>query len=157
MLRADSKVLQARVQFICASGPSRAEREAVGARLSQDEFLAARDRPQSRHLSSEARANLTTILYPFSVKLALGDSVRMSVAEHDAMHVYRKLVDDLLSRAEQIKKDAQIEPPLTEAHLGESIWAIQVEEERLVEQLSQQTRFAAVELAFREKFYSLLV
>jgi THO complex subunit 1 len=80
----------------------------------------------------------------------------MSVAEHDAMHVYRKLVDDLLSRAEQIKKDAQIEPPLTEAHLGESIWAIQVEEERLVEQLSQQTRFAAVELAFREKFYSLL-
>ncbi|EAW20472.1 THO complex subunit THO1/HPR1 [Aspergillus fischeri NRRL 181] len=80
----------------------------------------------------------------------------MSLAEHDAMHVYRNLVDDLLNRAEQIKKDAQIEPPLTEAHLGESIWAIQGEEERLVEQLSQQTRFAAVELAFREKFYSLL-
>jgi THO complex subunit 1 len=95
--------------------------------------------------------------YPFSVKLALGDSVRMSLAEHDAMHIYRKLVDDLLNRAEQIKKDAQIEPPLTEAHLGESIWAIQGEEKQMVEQLSQQTRFAAVELAFREKFYNLLV
>ncbi|KAF7172699.1 hypothetical protein CNMCM5623_004886 [Aspergillus felis] len=72
------------------------------------------------------------------------------------MDVYRKLVDDLLNRAEQIKQDAQIEPPLTEAHLGDSIWAIQGEEKRLVEQLNQQTRFAAVELAFREKFYSLL-
>ncbi|EAL84580.2 hypothetical protein KXX33_008034 [Aspergillus fumigatus] len=80
----------------------------------------------------------------------------MSLAEHDAMHIYRKLVDDLLNRAEQIKKDAQIEPPLTEAHLGESIWAIQGEEKQMVEQLSQQTRFAAVELAFREKFYNLL-
>ncbi|GIJ82546.1 hypothetical protein Asppvi_001054 [Aspergillus pseudoviridinutans] len=80
----------------------------------------------------------------------------MSVADHDAMHIYRKLVDDLLNRAEQIKQDAQIEPPLTEAHLGDSIWAIQGEEKRLVEQLNQQTRFAAVELAFREKFYSLL-
>ncbi|GFF55109.1 uncharacterized protein P25A2.03 [Aspergillus udagawae] len=80
----------------------------------------------------------------------------MSVADHDAMHVYRKLVDDLLNRAEQIKQDAQIEPPLTEAHLGDSIWAIQGEEKQLVEQLNQQTRFAAVELAFREKFYSLL-
>lgn len=81
----------------------------------------------------------------------------MSVADYDATHVYRRLVNDLLDRAEQIKQDAQIEPPLTEAHLGDSIWAIQGEEKHLVEQLSQQTRFAAVELAFREKFYSLLV
>ncbi|KAF7116534.1 hypothetical protein CNMCM5793_005015 [Aspergillus hiratsukae] len=80
----------------------------------------------------------------------------MSAADHDATHVYRRLVDDLLNRADQIKQDAQIEPPLTEAHLGDSIWAIQGEEKQLVEQLSQQTRFAAVELAFRERFYSLL-
>ncbi|EAW13358.1 THO complex subunit THO1/HPR1 [Aspergillus clavatus NRRL 1] len=80
----------------------------------------------------------------------------MAVAELEAMRVYRGLVNNLLERAAQVKEDGQIKPPLTEAHLGESIWSTQGEDKQEVEQVSQQTQFAAVELAFREKFYSLL-
>ncbi|GKZ21437.1 THO complex subunit 1 [Aspergillus brasiliensis] len=73
-----------------------------------------------------------------------------------AIHAYRRLIDDLLNRAERAKPDNHIEPPLTESQLGDSIWLIQGNDEPLAKGLSQQTQFAAVEIAFREKFYSLL-
>ena len=80
--------------------------------------------------------------------------VGMDVA---ATPIYRKLVDDLLNRAERAKPDKQIEPPLAEAQLGESIWHIHGDDAQVVDRLSQQTQFAAVEIAFREKFYHVLV
>ncbi|GLA41804.1 THO complex subunit 1 [Aspergillus niger] len=80
----------------------------------------------------------------------------MADVDVGAIHAYRRLIDDLLNRAERAKPDNHIEPPLTESQLGDSIWLIQGDDEQLAKGLSQQTQFAAVEIAFREKFYSLL-
>lgn len=81
----------------------------------------------------------------------------MASFDVDTVNVYRKLVDRLLECAENAKPDKQIEPPLSEAHLGETPWLIQGDDERIVSNLGQQTQFAAVEVAFREKFYNILV
>lgn len=81
----------------------------------------------------------------------------MADVDVEATHAYRRLVDDLLDRAAQAKPGKQIEPPLTEAQLGESIWVIKGADENIVKDLAQPTQYAAVEIAFREKFYSLLV
>ncbi|CAG8108937.1 unnamed protein product [Penicillium salamii] len=70
--------------------------------------------------------------------------------------VYRRQVDSLLDRAAQVKPDKQIEPPLSESQLGEPTWQLSPEDQKATEQLSQQTRLAAVEIAFREKFYRVL-
>ncbi|KAE8308508.1 THO complex subunit 1 transcription elongation factor-domain-containing protein [Aspergillus transmontanensis] len=80
----------------------------------------------------------------------------MADKDVESIHVYRRLVDDLLTRAELVKPDKQIEPPLTETHLGEAIWKVEGDDEQVASRLSQQTQFAAVEIAFRERFYSLL-
>ncbi|KAJ5675734.1 hypothetical protein N7462_008631 [Penicillium macrosclerotiorum] len=80
----------------------------------------------------------------------------MANPEVEAVQVYSKVIDDLLERAARAKPDAQIEPPLTEALLGEPIWQVPAEYESTVKHLNQQTRFAAVEIAFREKFYRTL-
>ena len=78
--------------------------------------------------------------------------------EDDAgVYVYKRLVDSLLDRASQVKPDKQIEPPLTETHLGESIWQVPSEDDKSTQNLSPQTKLAAVEIAFREKFYRVLV
>lgn len=71
--------------------------------------------------------------------------------------MYRGLVDNLLDRAAQVKPDKQIEPPVTEALLGEPIWQVAEQDKNAVNQLNQQTQLAAVEIAFREKFYRILV
>jgi THO complex subunit 1 len=73
------------------------------------------------------------------------------------VQIYKRLVDSLLDRAAQVKLDKQIEPPLTEAHLGETIWKPLPQDEEAIKHLNQQTRPAAVEIAFRQKFYHLLV
>ncbi|GAB1209537.1 hypothetical protein APSETT445_008318 [Aspergillus pseudonomiae] len=80
----------------------------------------------------------------------------MADEDVESIHIYRRLVDRLLARAELVKPDKQIEPPLTEAHLGEAIWKVEGDDEKVANRLSQQTQFAAVEIAFRERFYSLL-
>ncbi|KAJ5824303.1 THO complex subunit THOC1 [Penicillium robsamsonii] len=72
------------------------------------------------------------------------------------VQVYKRLVDSLLDRAAQVKPDKQIEPPLTETHLGESIWQVPSEDDNAIKHLSPQTKVAAVEIAFREKFYRIL-
>ena len=81
----------------------------------------------------------------------------MAETDIEAVTVYRGLVSDLLDRAAQAKPDRHIEPPLTESHLGESIWTAKSPGGATVEQLVQPSQTAAVEIAFREKFYSLLV
>lgn len=81
----------------------------------------------------------------------------MGVAEIEAVQVYRGMVDGLLDRAAQVKPNKQIEPPVTEALLGESIWRVPEQEQGIVKRLNQQTQLAAVEIAFREKFYRILV
>ena len=83
----------------------------------------------------------------------------MAPLETDAVRVYKGLVDHLLHRAVQTKPEGRIEPPLTETLLGKNIWKVsEVEgEHEAVQQLNQQTRLAAVEIAFREKFYRILV
>ncbi|KAL4915194.1 THO complex, subunit THOC1 [Aspergillus aurantiobrunneus] len=80
----------------------------------------------------------------------------MALADVDVIDVYRKLIDSLLTNAEQAKPGREIEPPLTEAQLGESFWLVRGDDEQITQQLSQQTQFAAVEIAFRERFYGLL-
>ncbi|KAJ6084317.1 hypothetical protein N7486_011117 [Penicillium sp. IBT 16267x] len=80
----------------------------------------------------------------------------MASVEVEAVQVYRGLVDNLLNRAAQIKTDKQIEPPLTEALLGDRIWQVSAEDKAPEKLLNQQTQFAAVEIAFREKFYRIL-
>ncbi|KGO70976.1 THO complex, subunit THOC1 [Penicillium italicum] len=72
------------------------------------------------------------------------------------VQVYKRLVDSLLDRAAQIKPDKQIEPPLAETRLGESIWQLPSEDDKATKHLSPQTKLAAVEIAFREKFYRVL-
>ncbi|KAL4976556.1 THO complex subunit 1 transcription elongation factor-domain-containing protein [Aspergillus desertorum] len=80
----------------------------------------------------------------------------MANAEVDVTDIYRRLIDALLIKAEQVKPGKEIEPPLTETQLGESFWLVRGEDEQIIKQLSQQTQFAAVEIAFRERFYGLL-
>lgn len=81
----------------------------------------------------------------------------MAPVELEVVDVYKTLVDSLLDRAADLKPDKQIEPPLTDALLGEAIWQVPREFDGIVLQLNQQTQFAAVEIAFREKFYRILV
>ncbi|KAF9892353.1 hypothetical protein FE257_002130 [Aspergillus nanangensis] len=80
----------------------------------------------------------------------------MADVEIESIQIYRRLVDDLLARADKVKPHKQIEPPLTEKHLGDAIWTLDTENVQTISQLGHQTQFAAVEIAFREKFYSLL-
>jgi THO complex subunit 1 len=103
-------------------------------------------------------SNVTTALSFFRNSSLSPDPSTVSMADVDveSICIYRRLIDDLLARADQAKPDKQIEPPLTETQLGEKIWALQGENEQAVAHLGQQTQFAAVEIAFREKFYSLL-
>lgn len=81
----------------------------------------------------------------------------MAAPELEAVRVYKEVVDRLLERAAQVKPDSHIEPPLTEVTLGEPIWQVPDERQGIVKQLNPQTQFAAVEIAFREKFYRILV
>lgn len=80
----------------------------------------------------------------------------MASADIEAVQVYKGLIDGLLDRATQVKP-AQIEPPLTEGLLGDRIWEVPEHEQGVVKQLSQQTQYASVEIAFRQKFYPLVV
>lgn len=81
----------------------------------------------------------------------------MAAVDVQTTQIYRGLVDELLDRAERAKPDKQIEPPLLEAQLGESFLRIEGEDAAVVDGLGQQTQYAAVEIAFREKFYGVLV
>lgn len=81
----------------------------------------------------------------------------MAAPELEAVRVYKEVVDRLLARAAEVKPDSHIEPPLTEGTLGEPIWQVPAEQQDIVKDLNPQTKFAAVEIAFREKFYRILV
>lgn len=85
------------------------------------------------------------------------DLTTMAALDLQVVRVYKELVDRLLKRAAEVKADSQIEPPLTEGILGESIWKLSAEDDEAVSHFNSQTRFAAVEIAFREKFYRILV
>ncbi|KAJ5464759.1 uncharacterized protein N7458_000445 [Penicillium daleae] len=80
----------------------------------------------------------------------------MAAPELEAVRLYKEVVDRLLERAAQVKPNSQIEPPLTEGTLGEPIWQVPTEKQEVVKELNPQTQFAAVEIAFREKFYRIL-
>ena len=75
----------------------------------------------------------------------------------EVVQPYRRLVSSLLDRAAQAKPDKHIDPPLTEARLGGSIWSMEGADEDIVNRVAQSTRYSAVEIAFREKFYTILV
>jgi THO complex subunit 1 len=79
----------------------------------------------------------------------------MASADIEAVRVYKGVIDGLLDRATQVKP-AQIEPPLTEGLLGDRIWQVPEQDQGIVKQLSQQTQYASVEIAFRQKFYPLV-
>lgn len=75
----------------------------------------------------------------------------------DSTVAYRKLVFDLLARAVEVKKGRDVEPPITEASLGDLLERACLKNGNIQPETSKQTSFAAVEIAFREKFYELLV
>jgi THO complex subunit 1 len=70
---------------------------------------------------------------------------------------YRSLVRDLLAKAAKVKKGHDVEPPITEASLGDLSERAYLKNGNIQPETSKQTDFAAVETAFREKFYELLV
>lgn len=81
------------------------------------------------------------------------------MAENDirAVKIYRNLVQELLNRAARVKENGGIEPPLTDADLGDAMRLIQQSKEEALNNQNQQSLYAVVETAFREKFYDLLV
>ena len=71
----------------------------------------------------------------------------------DSTVAYRGLVRDLLAKAAEVKQGHEVEPPITEASLGDLIERANLKDGTI----QKQADFAAVENAFREKFYELLV
>lgn len=81
----------------------------------------------------------------------------MEVHDVQAVKVYQDLVQGLLDKAAEIKKEGGVEPPLSEKDFGSAIrQAQQTAEEQLSDQ-GQQAHYAAVEIVFREIFYELVV
>lgn len=81
----------------------------------------------------------------------------MSNEEIRVVQVQRKRIETILNKASGLKPDGNIEPPLTEADFGEKIWQLDSEKFNGETSHGEQTSYAAVETAFREKFYDLLV
>ncbi|KAI1909285.1 hypothetical protein LOZ12_005332 [Ophidiomyces ophidiicola] len=80
----------------------------------------------------------------------------MAVEDIHAVRIYRELVQQLLDRAADLKRTSVIDPPITEAHFVEGIWPTEIGEGDTPKSPSSQASYAAVEIAFREKFYHLL-
>ncbi|EEP77785.1 conserved hypothetical protein [Uncinocarpus reesii 1704] len=78
----------------------------------------------------------------------------MAVGDIRSVQVYRKHVQELLEKATEVKQSSAIEPPVTESDLGDAIRWIDDDGEDASK--SAQAAYAAVETAFREKFYRLL-
>lgn len=70
---------------------------------------------------------------------------------------YQALVREILEKAAESRKDWDVEAPLTENDLGETLSQVQKIQEEVAGGQNQQAQYAAVETAFREKFYDLLV
>lgn len=81
----------------------------------------------------------------------------MAKDEIESVKAYRDFVDSLLVNAAEVKHDHQIDPPLTESDFNDAAWKIEGTTGDGIDGQSQQAHFAAVETAFREKFYDLLV
>lgn len=75
----------------------------------------------------------------------------------DSTAAYRGLVRDLLAKAAEVKKGHNVEPPITEASLGDLVERAYLKNGKIQAETTKQTNLAAVETAFREKFYELLV
>uniref|UniRef100_A0A093UX81 Uncharacterized protein P25A2.03 n=1 Tax=Talaromyces marneffei PM1 TaxID=1077442 RepID=A0A093UX81_TALMA len=74
----------------------------------------------------------------------------------DSTVAYRRLVRDLLAKAAEVKKGHDVEPPITEASLGDLVERASLKNGSIQPETTKQMNFAAVETAFREKFYELL-
>lgn len=81
----------------------------------------------------------------------------MSDSTVDSTAEYRGLVRDLLAKAAEVKEGHGVEPPITEANLGDLVARLHVKNGDVQPESNKQTNYAAVETAFREKFYELLV
>ncbi|OKL62078.1 hypothetical protein UA08_02723 [Talaromyces atroroseus] len=80
----------------------------------------------------------------------------MSGTAIDSAVEYRGLVRDLLARATEVKKSHGVEPPITEANLGDLAARVLLKNGDALSESNKQLNYAAVETAFREKFYELL-
>lgn len=78
----------------------------------------------------------------------------MSNDTMESVIAHRDLVRDLLAKAAEIKQSDDVEPPLMEADLGDYMSRIRVKSDN---ETNKSHKYAAVETAFREKFYELLV
>lgn len=81
----------------------------------------------------------------------------MSVQDIRAVQIYREIVEELQERAAELKETPTIEPPLTETELGDAIRDVLQRKVKSEENCSPQSHYAAVETAFREEFYELVV
>ena len=61
----------------------------------------------------------------------------MSGEDVRAVKVYRKLVQDLLDKSALVKRDSSIEPPLTDADLGDAIRQIQLGQDGVLKEQGQ--------------------
>lgn len=82
---------------------------------------------------------------------------KMSVQDIRTVQIYRKIVEELQEKAAELKRTPTIEPPLTEAELGDTIRDTLQRKIESEGNYSPQSHYAAVETAFREKFYELVV
>ena len=80
----------------------------------------------------------------------------MSIDDIPSVARYANTIHDLLTKAVEVKDTGNIEPPLTEADLGEVTGAIQTARTASGEAENTQAHNAAVETAVRDKFYELL-
>jgi THO complex subunit 1 len=81
------------------------------------------------------------------------------MTSHDevaSIQAYRDLVGKLLDFAAKMKPNQAIEPPLAVAELGEAIRTI-YDDGSLPVKENKQAHYAAIETAFRDKFYDLIV
>ena len=80
----------------------------------------------------------------------------MSIDDIPSISAYAKSIERLLAKAVEVKDSGDIEPPLTEAELGDVTSEIEDTRASLGRTDNIQSHNAAVETAVREKFYDLL-
>lgn len=81
----------------------------------------------------------------------------MSDTITDSTVFYRELVHNLLAKSTELKGSHGVEPPITEANLGDLVVRAHLTNGDNLADSAKQPNYAAVETAFREKFYELLV
>jgi hypothetical protein len=94
---------------------------------------------------------------PFNIENEQPPSPTMATEDSVAsIPAYRDMVDELLDFAATLKSEQAIEPPLPSSELSERIRLIW-EGDSLPVKATKNAHYAAIETAFRDKFYDFIV